>query len=170
MSTIAVTRLMPGFPGKGSEVTRTLRTFARHGLAVVFLISGVAKLNRPHHFLEAVYGYELLSPATGLAVAIVLPWLEVLLGVSILSGIFERGGALGCTILLAAFTGVIASALWRRLSISCGCLDLSSASQITVGTLLRSASLLAVSAWCMRQDMGRSSPVSERQSPTEIQA
>lgn len=95
---------------------------AQFGIGLVLLISGVEKVLRPYDFLDALYGYGLLGPAVGLGVAAALPWLEIVLGACLVTGIC-RGYAAGVS---AGLFGVFAVVLaWKTVSGEsggdCGC-------------------------------------------------
>jgi len=64
-------------------------------IAAVFIYASLGKIGRPLMFADEIEMYGLLDkgPLLYLA-AIILPWLELLCGVSLLTGIFMRGGAL----------------------------------------------------------------------------
>lgn len=64
-------------------------------IAAVFIYASLGKIGRPLMFADEIEMYGLLDkgPLLYLA-AIILPWLELLCGVSLLTGVFMRGGAL----------------------------------------------------------------------------
>ena len=93
----------------------------RIGLGAILLWTGLQKISQPHDFVSAVYDYGLVGPKAGILVAVVLPWLEVFVGISLIIGLFTGGALLTACVLGVLFTFVQASALWRGLSIDCGC-------------------------------------------------
>lgn len=114
-------------------------------LGGIFVWSGLAKIRQPYDFLSNVYDYELVGAKLGLLVAVVLPWLEVLVGAALLIGLFAGGGMLGAFFLCALFVGVQSSALARGLTIACGCFSATSAGLISYTTLIRTSLLLLAS-------------------------
>jgi uncharacterized membrane protein YphA (DoxX/SURF4 family) len=102
-------------------VWRTTVTLLRLGLGGLFIWTGLAKLQQPYDFLGAVYGYEIAGRQTGLWVATVLPWLEVGVGLSLVLGVWQLGGALLAVALFSVFTVAQASAAGEGLKIPCGC-------------------------------------------------
>jgi uncharacterized membrane protein YphA (DoxX/SURF4 family) len=108
----------------------------RVALGCLFIYGSLPKIRQPYDFLSSVYEYELLGPKLGMLVAMVLPWLELMVGVCLVGGIFVSGGLLACVIMAAAFTFAIASALYRGLEISCGCFG-ATGDLITYWTLTR---------------------------------
>ena len=71
-------------------------------LALVFLTSGVGKLLGQSAFLLALSTY-IISPAAAALLARWLPWVELVLGLCLLVGIFPQIAAGVSTILVAAF-------------------------------------------------------------------
>jgi hypothetical protein len=90
-------------------------------LGAIFLWTAATKLHHPYDFLLSVYDYRLVGPTLGFWIATALPWLELLLGVSLMSGVLERGGLVVAIGLLCVFAYARISALSRDLPISCGC-------------------------------------------------
>ena len=78
----------------------------RLALGVIFVISSISKLRQPYDFLASIYGFELVGPKIGLFFAIVLPWLELFVGICLIGGIFVKGPfwqalvCLRCSVLL----------------------------------------------------------------------
>jgi len=131
-------------------VQRTL-PWARHAarlvLAATFLFAGVSKLRDPVAFADEIGNYELL-PQLAPYVAIVLPMLEVVAGLTLLLAprLWQRAAALVCASLMAAFTFAAVSALVRGLNIDCGCFG-NGSGPITWLTLARNGALLAMCGW-----------------------
>jgi uncharacterized membrane protein YphA (DoxX/SURF4 family) len=102
----------------------------RVALGCVFLYAAYAKLHyagawhwRDYHFLFAfgINSYEMLSFDNALLLARVLPWVEVALGLLLLSGLALRWVGSITTILLLIFMYALARAAVRGLAINCGC-------------------------------------------------
>jgi uncharacterized membrane protein YphA (DoxX/SURF4 family) len=90
---------------------------ARLVLGGLFVYMGALKLGQPFEFLKQIRLYHMLPedpPIFLNAVAVVLPWLEVLCGASILLGARIRGAAVVAALMLAVFTPAI---LMRALAI-----------------------------------------------------
>jgi hypothetical protein len=90
-------------------------------LGVIFLWTGLSKIQQPYEFLSAVYGYELVPAAFGVWIARALPWAEVVMGVCFLSAIWVGGAWCISTFLLSVFAIARYSAVLRGLAIPCGC-------------------------------------------------
>ena len=77
-------------------------------LAAVFIYAAVQKIGKPLLFADEIraYGVFSLGPLVYVT-AIVLPWLELLCGLSLVSGVLLRGSALALAVLNAVFIAVI---------------------------------------------------------------
>jgi uncharacterized membrane protein YphA (DoxX/SURF4 family) len=126
--------------------TEWLALVVRLAIGGIFIASSIPKLRQPYDFLANVYSYELAGPQLGLVVAMVLPWLELVVGICLVGGIFVTGALLASIGMCAMFSFVLASALWRGLEISCGCFNPSNTNTIGYWTAVRAATLLLVSA------------------------
>jgi hypothetical protein len=87
----------------------------------VFIWAGLTKLQQPYDFLGTVYNYELVGPQAGWWIAATVPWLEVGVGASLVSGVWCQGGALLAAALFGVFMVTQASAAAQGLKIPCGC-------------------------------------------------
>jgi putative oxidoreductase len=102
---------------------QALAGLCRLGLGSVFLVAGLAKAGRPPLELsEALAGYQLLPPSWGMPLALLLPGVEIALGLALWLGWSLRLAALGSVLLSAAFGVFVTSALVRGLAVDCGCL------------------------------------------------
>ncbi|MHC4737304.1 MAG: MauE/DoxX family redox-associated membrane protein [Planctomycetota bacterium] len=93
----------------------------RIALGILFIYGGLYKIRQPYDFLSSVYSYELVGPKTGVLVAVILPWLELLVGVCLVGGVFISGALLFTAGMASLFTYTLSSALLSGLNISCGC-------------------------------------------------
>jgi uncharacterized membrane protein YphA (DoxX/SURF4 family) len=90
-------------------------------LGVIFIVAGASKIGHATLFAAQIAGFQLLPPPVIAPMALVLPFLEVLLGGYLIVGLFTRAAAWCAVVLLAVFDGAIASAVVRGLTVSCGC-------------------------------------------------
>lgn len=93
-------------------------------LGGVFLASSVPKIAVPDRFFTNVMEYGWTGPAAAAAVTLVLPWLELLLGLALLAGVLLPGAFSLSALLLAAFIGLQAWAVATGLESDCGCFAL----------------------------------------------
>ena len=122
-------------------------------VALVFLAAGLLKAWDPPGFALAVARLQILPTSLVGAAAIVLPWLEMAAGAALLAGPAWRGAGRAIVVaLLALFSAVLASALVRGVSASCGCFGVDGGffARIDVG-LARNLLLLALLAPALRR-------------------
>ena len=98
---------------------------ARLILGAVFMYASIDKILYPAAFAQAVYNYAILPDTLINLTAIVLPWLELILGVFLVIGLFREGSACIVTGLLAVFLGATIFNMARGLDIYCGCFSAS---------------------------------------------
>jgi len=103
------------------------RIFCRVALGGVFILAAVGKIAGPQDFAQAVAGYRILPLSAVNLFAIIVPWLELLVGLSLWSGILIRSGVAVAAALNVMFIVAAASAMARGLNIECGCFTLSHA-------------------------------------------
>jgi uncharacterized membrane protein YphA (DoxX/SURF4 family) len=94
---------------------------ARLILGGVFIYASWDKILNPAAFAEAVFKYQLLPSQLINLMALILPWLELILGVLLLSGFWLSGAALGVNLLMIVFLSAIIFNAARGLDIPCGC-------------------------------------------------
>lgn len=104
--------------GSGSKM---IIIVARLILGGVFVFASIDKILHPAAFAEAVYNYQILPDSLINLTAIVLPWLELVLGSLLIMGIWMPGAVLVSNLLLLTFIGVLIYNTSRGLDIHCGC-------------------------------------------------
>jgi uncharacterized membrane protein YphA (DoxX/SURF4 family) len=104
-----------------ASVLKILHWICRVILAGIFLTSGYIKLQSPLQFAAAITGYKLVPDALVFPLANYLPWLEIALGVLLLSGWKIRWVAVGASLLLLGFISVLTITYLRGIEADCGC-------------------------------------------------
>lgn len=108
----------------------------RVALGVVFIVASIDKIQNPGAFAENIANYRIVPYPLIHALAITLPWLEILTGGLLVLGVWTRANAAIALGLLLVFVAAISQALIRSLDISCGCFVTSpSAHRMTRWTL-----------------------------------
>jgi Methylamine utilisation protein MauE len=116
----------------------------RLGLGAVFGYAAWVKLRQPWMlFAMSVDAYHVLPEWGAVAVARTLPWLELLLAVLLITGLWKRVTLPAASALLAVFFGLMVRSYVRGEGIDCGCFGPGEA--ISPVTLLRDGALLAAS-------------------------
>ena len=89
----------------------------------IFLVSGLGKLFSPYqNFLYVIQAYQLLPSWGEVLVAQIFPWIELLVGVFMLIGLWTPWALRGALLLFGIFVVVVGQALIRGLPLeNCGC-------------------------------------------------
>ena len=90
-------------------------------LGAIFLVAGASKVGHAAEFAQQIAAFRLLPQPVIAPMALVLPFLELLLGGYLVIGLFTRVAAWIAALLLLAFDGAIASAVVRGMTLNCGC-------------------------------------------------
>ena len=94
-------------------------------LGAVFIYASIDKIIHPADFAKAIYNYQILPDFLINFIAIVLPWLELVLGIFLIIGLFREVSVFMITFLMLVFFGAIVFNLARGLDIQCGCFSTS---------------------------------------------
>jgi putative oxidoreductase len=90
-------------------------------LAVIFLYSGYIKIESWLQFAAAVTGYQLVPENLVIPIARYFPWVEIALGVLLLSGWKSRYTGMASAGLLLFFTVILTITYFRGINANCGC-------------------------------------------------
>ena len=111
-------------------------------LGSVFIIAAIDKIGAPDAFAENIYAYGLVPYPLINLFALVLPWLELLCGIFLISGMLVRPSAVILSFLLLIFILAIIIALSRHLNIDCGCFGKEHATPVSWEKVLEDIGLL----------------------------
>jgi uncharacterized membrane protein YphA (DoxX/SURF4 family) len=141
----------PGDPLGTAPLLRRVPPLLQHGarwfLGGVFLYASYDKILHPQAFAQAIFNYQILPDAAVNLTALVLPWLESLLGLCLLVGFWLPGATALSTLMLTVFLGALAFNQWRGLDVYCGCFSTQGpAGTADLGTLARDIGFLLLSA------------------------
>lgn len=87
----------------------------------LFVYAGAVKIVDPVEFARDIDNYKMLPWQIGVGLAFYLPWLEILAGLALITGVLHRGGVFILTGLMFVFVIITIIAKARGLDISCGC-------------------------------------------------
>ena len=124
---------------------------ARLVLTGTFVLAALPKIKDPVAFSASVNAFQVVGPALANWVALLLPWLELIIAIGILIPQIRSASSILIAALLILFIGLHASAWMRGLEISCGCFGTESVDEptnylwlIIRNTLLLGACLLVI--------------------------
>ena len=103
----------------------TVRT--QIALGLFFVVAALPKIADPPGFAHMVYNYKMVPGPLVNAMALVLPWAELLMGVALIAGIWRKTAAALVGVLLVVFIVAISFNLLRGNAIDCGCFDVAAA-------------------------------------------
>jgi uncharacterized membrane protein YphA (DoxX/SURF4 family) len=95
-------------------------------LGGLFIYAAYQKVIDPHPLITIIWGYRILPPGPVNLMAIFMPWLELLVGLGLLTGFKRRGAAVWATLLLSMFVVALLINAVRGINVACGCFSTSS--------------------------------------------
>ena len=107
-------------------------------LGATFIYSSYDKILSPADFAKIIYGYGLFPAPLINLIAIIVPYLQLVIAFALILGIYPRSAAIIVNALLAAFVILISINLIRGHEFNCGCFAL----QISGNQLSPSATIL----------------------------
>jgi uncharacterized membrane protein YphA (DoxX/SURF4 family) len=123
---------------------KTLGVVARVALGLIFLAASWDKIADPVAFAKIIRNYQILPDVLINGAALVLPWIEVVVGVCLLTGFAVRGAGLSATLMMLVFLSAMAYAMHKGISTQCGCFTTKADDAISATTFLRDGSILAL--------------------------
>ena len=121
-------------------------------LVAAFLLAAIPKIQDPVAFAISVESYRVLTGQAVLWVALVLPWLELVIGFGLLIPKMRRASSLLIMLLLFIFVGLHASAWIRGLDIDCGCYAIESVSSNYFLLISRNCALMIAAIFVFNRD------------------
>ncbi len=104
---------------------------ARWILGLTFIYASYHKILAPADFAKIVYGYDLFPNETINLIAIVLPFIELIAGLTLILGLYPRSAALIINGMLVAFIIVLSINLIRGHEFDCGCFSVKEAGYLS---------------------------------------
>ncbi|MGE4265671.1 MAG: MauE/DoxX family redox-associated membrane protein [Desulfovibrio sp.] len=96
----------------------------RLALAGILLAASAGKIIDPQGFSAVVRDYQILPSAFVAPTAVILPWLELVLGILLLAGRMRLGTLLLVNALLLTFLGALVGNYFRGIDVGCGCFSI----------------------------------------------
>jgi uncharacterized membrane protein YphA (DoxX/SURF4 family) len=160
-------------PPRFDRLSPWISTLVRLVLGGVFLAAGAMKAIDPQASVAAVRAYELLPPSLETAVGWALPFVEIALGLLLVTGAFTRVVAVVSALVLAVFVAAVVSASVRRLSIDCGCFGgggtVAQGQTDYTGEIVRDTLLLLLAVWLVWQPRSRLALEAGAADPRELE-
>lgn len=122
-------------------------------LVAAFVLAAIPKIQDPVAFAVSVQSYRIITGQAVLWVALVLPWLELVIGFGLLIPKVRRASSLLIILLLFIFVGLHASAWIRGLDINCGCYATEGISSNYFLLISRNCALLITAVFILTRDL-----------------
>jgi uncharacterized membrane protein YphA (DoxX/SURF4 family) len=90
-------------------------------VGVTFIYASFYKIVDPGSFAKSIWYYHILPGGLINLTAIILPWVEMLCGLSLILGVTYRGSVILVSLMTIVFVVAIASAITRGIDLDCGC-------------------------------------------------
>ena len=90
-------------------------------LGLIFIIASIDKIIDPAGFARDISNYHFVPFGFENIIAVILPWLELFIGLGLILGIMVDGASVISGILLILFIILIFQATIRGFNIDCGC-------------------------------------------------
>jgi putative oxidoreductase len=116
-------------------------------LGLIFIAAAIPKIVDPPAFAQMIYNYRILPGELVNISALGLPWLELLIGIALVFGIWRRTALTLVGAMLVIFVVAIAINIGRGNIIDCGCLAVAAATKSVEQRLIDMA-------WVIVRDLG----------------
>ena len=123
---------------------RILHYLFRLILGGVFSWAGIIKITNPLGFAQDIANYLIFPQNVSFFLALLLPWIEVICGVFIITGLFLRSSSAFLSCILVGFLILIFVTMIRGIDVECGCFG-SLSQQVDYKLLLTDGALLFIS-------------------------
>lgn len=94
-------------------------------LGCLFLYSASQKLIDPRPLIGIIWGYRILPPGPINLLAVYMPWMELLVGLALLTGFKRRAASVWAVGLLSMFIAALLINALRGVNVACGCFSTS---------------------------------------------
>jgi len=111
---------------------------------VIFAWAGLSKIGDLAAFAVQIHNFRIMPVTLENLAAITLPWIEIVIALSLILGIRSRDAARTALALLVVFTLAVVSAVARGLDIECGCFGTADASHVGWLKIAENLGMIAV--------------------------
>ena len=132
------------------QIGKHLYTAGRILLGAVFIYASWEKVFNPAAFAAIITNYQILPPSLVGPTALILPWVELICGISLILHRWVQGSALVVTGLMVVFIGAQGYNAYRGFDVVCGCFTLDASAPADFWRyLLRNTVLLAMAVYVL---------------------
>ncbi|MDC1050978.1 DoxX family membrane protein [Candidatus Marinimicrobia bacterium] len=95
-------------------------------LGIIFIGASFDKIIDPKSFSSLIDNYHVTPVLLNNLAALFIPWLELVVGICLIRGVYINGASFIVSSLLVFFIFILVQALVRGINLDCGCFSLSS--------------------------------------------
>jgi uncharacterized membrane protein YphA (DoxX/SURF4 family) len=133
---------------------RLLAWICRIALAALFLWAAYGKLRDPYAFAASIYAYRIVPAGAATVGGVVMPAIEIVAALALLTGLLWRGAAGVFAAMLVVFVAALFQAILRGIDIRCGCFGEGS-SPVSFWLIARNYGLLLLALYPLARDFWR---------------
>ena len=90
-------------------------------LGIIFIYASYDKILDPTGFSKNIHNFHVTPVAVENLAALIIPWLELIIGVFLIFGVFLEGTTSITIVLLVFFIVILSQAVFRGIDVHCGC-------------------------------------------------
>ena len=126
-------------------------------LGIVLIFSGIAKIADPSKAVDLMLEFKVIHVSLILIIVSILPVLEILIGVLLISGMYHKFASISALVLFSGFFLISIYGTIIGLSSDCGCFGSVIKSRIGWGMVVRNLVFVvgAVYGWVKSENQGK---------------
>lgn len=137
-----------------ANTKKPMLLWVRLFLGGIFIWASIDKILHPDSFAMTIKDYQILPLTMVNVLAVTLPWVELILGMMLVSGVWLQGAGLLATVLLIIFLGALAFNVARGLDVHCGCFTSDArGNPTTIWYLIRDLIFVCIAGYFLRNVM-----------------
>ena len=90
-------------------------------LGIIFIYAAYPKIIDPVAFSDNIHNYHITPTAVENLAALIIPWMELIVGVFLILGVFLEGSTRIIIYMLIFFIFILSQAVFRGIDVHCGC-------------------------------------------------
>ena len=90
-------------------------------LGIIFIYASYEKILDPAAFSKNIHNYHITPVGVENLAALIIPWIELIIGVFLILGVFLEGSTSIIIALLVLFIIILSQAYFRGIDVHCGC-------------------------------------------------
>ena len=99
-------------------------------VGMIFIYASYDKIINPIDFSDNIHNYHITPIFVENLAALIIPWVELIVGISLILGVFLDGAVSITIALLIFFIFILSQAVFRGIDVHCGCFK----SEADIGT------------------------------------